>query len=67
MTRPTEIRIDRLVLPASERHRTAAFRAALEHSLVSRLGGGDASAPPQSPLAKRTASTVAARIARQQP
>ena len=66
MTRPTEIRIDRLVLPASERHRAAAFRTALEHSLAGRLGG-DAAPAPQSPLVERTASTVAARIVREQP
>jgi hypothetical protein len=40
MTRPTEIRIDRLVLPASERHRTDAFRAALERGLAREFGGG---------------------------
>lgn len=67
MTRPTEIRIDRLMLPASERHRTAAFRTALEQGLASRLGGGDTAASPESALVERTASTVAARIARQQP
>lgn len=66
MTRPIEIRIDRLVLPASERHRAAAFRTALEQSLAGRLGG-DAAASPQSLLVERTASMVAARIARQQP
>jgi hypothetical protein len=40
MTRPTEIRIDRLVLPASESRRAEAFRAALERGLVGEFGGG---------------------------
>ena len=41
MSRPTEVRIDRLVLPASERHRADAFRAALTQSLGAELGHGD--------------------------
>ena len=69
MTRPTEIRIDRLVLPASEAGRAEAFRAALERGLAERLGGGAGAgtASGDHPLAERTAQTLAARIGRWQP
>lgn len=61
MTRPTDIRIDRLVLPASERHRADAFRTALEQGIAARLGGAPEAAGGN-PLAARTADAVARRI-----
>ena len=61
MTRPVNIKIDRLVLPASERGREAQFRAALENRLAAELGGqavpGEASG-----LADRTATAIAAKV-----
>ena len=60
MTRPTEIRIDRLVLPASERHRADAFRAALAQSLSGEFGGTGAS-PSGNPAADRASRAVAER------
>lgn len=62
MTRPTDIRIDRLVLPASERHRTEAFRAALERGIAARLGGVPEAAGGDHPLAAQTAHAVTLRI-----
>ena len=62
MTRPTDIRIDRLVLPASERHRAEAFRAALEQGIAARLGGGAHAPGGENPLAARTAQAVVRRI-----
>jgi hypothetical protein len=63
MTRPTEIRIDRLVLPASEAGRAAAVGGALERSLAARLEGG--AGPGGDPLTERIARAVAARIEEQ--
>jgi hypothetical protein len=63
MTRPTEVRIDRLVLPASERHRADAFRAALTQSLSAELGHGG-EAPSTNPTANRAAQAVAAAARR---
>ncbi len=66
MTGPREIRIDRLVLPASQAHNAAAFRAALERGLAAQTSG--APVPSSSvPLADRTAAAVAARIAGAKP
>ena len=62
MTHPTDIRIDRLVLPASERHRAEAFRAALEQGIAARLGGAPETGGGDHPLAARTAEAVARRI-----
>ncbi|WP_343519442.1 hypothetical protein [Sphingomonas sp.] len=62
MTRPTDIRIDRLVLPAGERHRAEAFRAALEQGIAARLGGTSEVPGGQNPLATRTAQAVVRRI-----
>ncbi|MCW4460948.1 hypothetical protein OK349_04460 [Sphingomonas sp. BT-65] len=62
MTRPTDIRVDRLVLPASERHRAEAFRTALEQGLAARLGGAPQPAGGDHPLAARTAQAIARRI-----
>ena len=59
MSRPTEIRIDRLVLPASERHRAEAFRAALTQSLGAELGHGS-ELPSGNASADRAAQAVAA-------
>lgn len=63
MTRPTEIRIDRLVLPASERHRADAFRAALTQSLGAELGHGS-QGPSGDASANRAAQAVAAAARR---
>lgn len=61
MTRPTEVRIDRLVLPASERHRAEAFRAALTQSLAAELGHGS-EGPSTDPTANRAARAVAGTV-----
>ena len=66
MTCPTEIRIDRLVLPASERNRTEAFRTALIQDLAARFGS-ESAAGARPPLVARTANAVAQRIKGQQP
>ena len=63
MTRPTEIRIDRLVLPASERHRADAFRAALERGLGAEFGGNGAGSSGDR-RADRAARAVARRARR---
>jgi hypothetical protein len=63
MTRPTEIRIDRLVLPASERHRADAFRAALERGLVGEFGGGVQGSTGH-PLADQAARAIGERAKR---
>lgn len=60
MSRPIELRIDRLVLPATERHRADAFRAALARSLGAELGTGDA-VPSGEPSADRAARAIADR------
>lgn len=61
MTRPTEIRIDRLVLPASERNRAEAFRAALTQSLGAELGQGAASKSGIA-AADKAAQAIAAKV-----
>lgn len=63
MTRPIEIRIDRLVLPAGERHRADAFRTALAQSLAAELEAGNA-ARGGVPAADRAARTIAERARR---
>lgn len=63
MTRPAEIRIDRLVLPAGDRHRADAFRAALERGLSAEFGG-EAAGPSGDPRADRAARAVAERARR---
>ena len=60
MTRSTEIRIGRLVLPASEAGRAAAIGSALERSLAARIEGGAGAGGD--PRAERIARTVAARV-----
>lgn len=63
MTRLTEIRINRLVLPASERHRAEAFRAALERGLAGEFGGGEQCSTGH-PLADRAARAIGERARR---
>ena len=68
MTGPREVRIDRLVLPAGERHSVAEFRAALMRGLAAELSGdgrnqGDSDGVGRAhPAAARTARAVAERI-----
>ena len=63
MTRRTEIRIGRLVIPPSESGRAGAIGRALQGSLAARLEGQSGSGGD--PVAERIARTVAARIERQ--
>lgn len=60
MSGPTSIRIDRLVLPASQSRHAASIGPALERSLAAQVEGQPA--PGSDGLAERVARAVAVRI-----
>lgn len=62
MTRPVSIKIDRLVLPASETARAGEFATRLKAGIASRIDPAAQSAPSSGTLADRTAAAVAQQV-----